>query len=114
MPCLDVQLTFPQELEFQRGLKHRLDEIFKQELNKLVFRNIAKLSLYGEIGGDDSRAQKRLMIQLPNMHLKEITDFSDRAIAPTSNEKPFERYYFLRESDYRKALSAVDDIGARK
>lgn len=110
MLCLDVQLAFPQELEFQRRLKHRLDQTFKHELNEFVFRDTAKLSLYGEIGGDDSRAQKRLMIQLPNLYLKEITDFSDRAIMQTSIEKPFERYYFLRESDYTKAKSAVDDI----
>jgi HD superfamily phosphohydrolase len=80
MHCVDVQLTFPQELELQRRLKHRLDQLFKEEFNRLVFRDTAKLSLYGEIGGDDSRAQKRLMIQLPNLQLKEITDFSDRGM----------------------------------
>jgi HD superfamily phosphohydrolase len=108
--CLDVQLAFSQEPELQRRLKHRLDETFKNELHKTVFRNTAKLSLYGEIGGDDSRAQKRLMIQLPNNRLKEITDFSERAIVQTSNERPFERYYFLSESDYTRAESAVEDI----
>src|SRR5260370_31214385 len=93
--CLDVQLSFPQEPELQRRLKHRLGEEFKGELNDRIFRDTAKLSLYGEIGGDDSRAQKRLMIQLPDGKLKEITDFSDRAIAQSSNERQFERYYFL-------------------
>jgi uncharacterized protein len=109
--CLDVQLAFPQEPELQRRLKHRLGETFKDELNKSVFRDVAKLSLYGEIGGDDSRAQKRLMIQLPTGKLKEITDFSDRAIAQTSAERPFERYYFLNESAYNTAWSAVEAIG---
>jgi HD superfamily phosphohydrolase len=108
--CLDVQLSFPQEPELQRRLKHRLGEEFKAELNSHVFRDTAKLSLYGEIGGDDSRAQKRLMIQPPDRKLKEITDFSDRAIAQTSNERPFERYYFLRESDYKRAEAAVQTI----
>jgi len=111
LPCLDVQLAFPQEPELQRRLKHRLDDIFKDKLHKSVFRNIAKLSLYGEIGGDDSRAQKRLMIQLPNNKLKEITDFSERAIVQTSSERPFERYYFLTESDYTSAKSTVEQIG---
>ncbi len=111
--CLDVQLSFPQEPELQRRLKHRLGEEFKGELNDRIFRDTAKLSLYGEIGGDDSRAQKRLMIQLPDGKLKEITDFSDRAIAQSSNERQFERYYFLNESDYTRALDAVAAIRGR-
>jgi len=113
LPWLDIQHCFPQELELQRRLKHRLDTDFKNELGQTVFRDTAKLSLYGEIGGDDSRAQKRLMIQLPNGRLKEITDFSDRTIAQTSSERPFERYYFLNESDYKRAEAAIEAIRGR-
>ena len=113
LPCVDVQLCFPQELELQRRLKHRLDADFKNVLDKTVFRDKATLSLYGEIGGDDSRAQKRLMIQLPNTRLKEITDFPDRTIAQTSNERSFERYYFLSESDYKRAGESIQAIGGR-
>lgn len=108
--CLDVQISFPQEPELQRRLKRRLGEEFKEQLNDRVFRDVAKLSLYGEIGGDDSRAQKRLMIQLPDGKLKEITDFSDRSIAQSSNERQFERYYFLNESDYTRAQAMVAAI----
>jgi len=82
-------------------------------LDKTVFRDKATLSLYGEIGGDDSRAQKRLMIQLPTTRLKEITDFPDRTIAQTSNERSFERYYFLSESDYKRAGESIQAIGGR-
>jgi hypothetical protein len=113
LPWLDVQRSFPQEAELQRRLKHRLDGDFKDDLGVTVFRDTAKLSLYGEIGGDDSRAQKRLMIQLPNGAIREITGFSDRTIVQTSGERPFERYYFLSESDYNRAQAAVDALGRR-
>ena len=62
--CLDVQHPFPEDLEGQRRLKHQLDAKFKEQINESVFRDAAKLSLYGEIGADDGRAQKRLMIQM--------------------------------------------------
>jgi HD superfamily phosphohydrolase len=51
LPWLDVQRCFPQEAELQRRLKHRLDGDFKDDLGVTVFRDTAKLSLYGEIGG---------------------------------------------------------------
>jgi hypothetical protein len=53
------------------------------------------------------------MIQLRDGKLKEITDFSDRAIAQSSNERQFERYYFINESDYTRALDAVAAIRGR-
>jgi uncharacterized protein len=52
--CLDIQIEFPSDGERQRRLKHRLDEVFRKELGKTVFRDSAKLSLYGAIGADDS------------------------------------------------------------
>jgi hypothetical protein len=53
------------------------------------------------------------MIQLPNEALKEITGFSDRAISQTMSERRFERYYFLNESDYKRAEAAVESIRGR-
>lgn len=108
--CLDVQVAFPQEAELQRRLKHRLDSQFKPHLGSTVFRDTAKLGLYGEIGGDDSRAHNRLMIQLAGGGLKEITGFLDRTIMPPTSDRPFERYYFLKPADYQKAEETVSQI----
>jgi HD superfamily phosphohydrolase len=112
--CVDVQITFPSDVERQRRLKHRLDESFRAELGKTVFRDSAKLSLYGAIGADDNRAQKRLMIQFANRDLKEITDFVDATIAASDRERPFERYYFLNDADCRKAHEAIEAVGGKR
>jgi hypothetical protein len=112
--CLDIQIAFPSDGERQRRLKHRLDDVFQKELGKTVFRDSAKLSLYGAIGADDSHAQKRLMIQLANGDLKEITDFVDATIAASDRERPFDRYYFLNDSDCNRALEAAEAIGGRR
>ena len=99
--CLDVQNTFPEEIEEQRRLKHALEARFKSQLGESVFRDTAKLSIYGEIGADDGRAQKRLMIRMPDRKLKEITDFKDATIADSARQRSFERYYFLSEADFK-------------
>lgn len=101
--CLDVQTECPQDLEAQRGLKHKLNEAFKDKLGHEVFYDTSKLSIYGEIGADDSRAQKRLMIMLPNGRLREITDFNDATIQPSNRQRSFERYYFLDHRDFEQA-----------
>lgn len=112
--CLDVQHTFPEDVERQRRLKHALDARFKTQLGEDVFRDQAKLSIYGEIGADDGRAQKRLMIRLSDHNLKEITDFKDATVAGSDRQRAFERYYFLNEADFRIAQSAVDSVKRRR
>jgi uncharacterized protein len=112
--CLDVQHAFPEDIERQRRLKHALDARFQSKLGENVFRDSAKLSIYGEIGADDGRAQKRLMIQTTDDNLKEITDFKDATIAGSDRQRAFERYYFLGESDFRIALSVIDSVKGRR
>ena len=111
--CLDVQNTFPEDTEKQRRLKHQLDFRFASQLGETVFRNSAKLSIYGEIGADDQRAQKRLMIQMKNGDLREITDFKDATIAGSDRQRLFERYYFLSEADRQMAQSTIDSVRGR-
>jgi hypothetical protein len=77
---IDVESEFPEDQERQRRLRHRLDREFSQALNSTVLRDEAVLSLYGEIGADDTKAQKRLMIMLPNGDTREITDFRDAMV----------------------------------
>jgi HD superfamily phosphohydrolase len=112
--CLDIQHAFPEDTERQRRLKHTLDQKFKDQIGETVFRDSAKLSIYGEIGADDGRAQKRLMIQMSNGDPREITTFRDATIAESGRERPFERYYFLSEQDYRIALAACESVQGRR
>lgn len=112
--CLDIQNAFPEDVEGQRRLKHALDAKFKSQLSDSVFRDRAELSIYGEIGADDGRAQKRLMIRMPDQRLKEITDFKDATIAGSDRKRAFERYYFLSEADFRIAQSVIDSVRGRR
>jgi uncharacterized protein len=111
--CLDVQNAFPEEIELQRRLKHRLDTVFRHKIGESVFRDTARLSIYGEIGADDSRAQKRLMVQMSNGKIKEITDFRDATIAGSDRQRLFERYYFADRADYPIARNEIDSIRGR-
>ena len=112
--CLDVQNSFPEDVEGQRRLKHAIDAKFKSQLGESVFRDVAELSIYGEIGADDGRAQKRLMVRMPDHGLKEITDFKDATIADSERKRAFERYYFLSEADFRIAQSVADSVRGRR
>jgi uncharacterized protein len=111
--CLDVQHALPDDIERQRQLKHALDRKFKAQKNESVFLDTAKLSLYGEIGADDGRAQKRLMILMADNNHREITDFKDATIVGSDRQRAFERYYFLNESDYILAKGVVDSVRGR-
>ena len=112
--CVDLQVTFPGDTERQRKLKHRFNEKFKTQIDHDVFRDSAKLSLYGAIGGDDDRAQKRVMIMLRNKELREITDAAVAILTVTERERLFERYYFLNESDKKVANEIIEEIRGRK
>lgn len=107
---IDVQWVFPEDLERQRRLRHSLDNQFKDQLHTTVLRDEASLSLYGEIGADDTKAQKRLMILLPNGDPVEITTFRDAMVKGGPEKRPFLRYYFLNDSDHEAALRTVGEI----
>lgn len=109
--CLDLQHAFPEDAEKQRRLKHQLDVRFKEQLGETVFYDSAKLSIYGEIGADDGRAQKRLMIQMIDRNLREITDFKDATVA--SGRRSFERYYFLNEQDFKMGVGLIESVKGR-
>jgi uncharacterized protein len=104
---IDIQTEFPDDPERQRRAQHRLDGMFNDSFGKAVFKDDAKLTLYGEVGADDAKAQQRLMIQLRNGDVREITMFSDATIAASDRGRRFLRYYFLNESDYNQAKGAL-------
>lgn len=107
---IDIQVEFPDVPEKQRRARHMLDQKFTNELGKSVFRDETKLTLYGEIGADDAQAQKRLMIRLREGEPREITTFLDAMVTASGRQREFLRYYFLSESDHKKALEAIRSI----
>lgn len=111
--CIDVQIAFPGHSEKQRRLKHSLNEIFKNQFGTDVFQDFAKLSFYGEIGGDDDKAQKRVMIMLKNGDLREITEGGISSLKVSEPERFFDRYYFIKDSDKTRADAAVELICGR-
>ena len=111
--CVDIQLEFPDAPEKQRRLKHSLEQRFKSNLGESVFRDSARLSLYGAIGADDERAQRRLMIQMKDKTIKEITDFKDATIAGSDRQRMFERYYFLNSDEFKLARNVVNSVQRR-
>jgi hypothetical protein len=108
--CLDVSQTFPDDPERQRRLKKRLDAQFKERLGTRVFRDTARLSIYGEIGADDRRAQKRLMIWLSAYSIREITNFTDATVRGGDMSRSLERYYFLDDQDRGLAETIVQAL----
>ena len=109
--ALDIQTEFPESSENQRRARHRIEQQFRSKIGVSVFRDEARLTIYGTIGADDEKAQKRLMIQLRHKDLKEITEFKDTAIAANNLDRTFLRYYFLDESDFNAATDAMKDVG---
>lgn len=107
---IDVQWVFPEDPERQRRLRHSLNSQFEEQLHTSVLRDEASLTLYGEIGADDTKAQKRLMILLPNGDPVEITTFRDAMVKGAPDKRPFLRYYFLNDSDHEAALHTVGEI----
>lgn len=108
--CLDLQNRFPENDEHLRKFKHAADRKFKKSFGLTVFKDEAKLSIYGEVGADDSRAQKRIMIQLPNRDLREITRFADATIVASSRQRSFDRYFFMDEKEFKVAIELAEEI----
>ena len=108
--CVDLQNEFPGDDEKQRRLKNRITKSFENTLGKRVFQDIARLSIYGEIGADDDRAQKRLLILPRHGEPQEITKFEHSTIASEKRPRLFERFYFLDKADYTAACGHVDSV----
>jgi len=89
-------------------LKHALDAKFESQLSDNVFRDRAELSIYGEIGADDGRAQKRLMIRMPDQRLKEITQLLP---GPTENARLNVTTFLVKRISESRNLSSIRSEG---
>lgn len=109
-PCIDVQNWFVDDTEKQRRARHKIEEMCKDKFGSSVFKDEAALTLYGEIGADDTKAHKRLMVQLSDGRTREITDLRDATIAGSEKKRFFHRYYFLREEECERCKNELEEI----
>jgi hypothetical protein len=101
----DLEAEYGADPEIQRRHRRRIDNTFAAEMDRSVLKDEAKLTIYGEIGADDAKAHKRLMILMPGKQPKEITSVSN-AISALVRPKPFVRYYFATDSAREAARAA--------
>jgi len=92
--ALDIETEFPESAERQRRASRQIERTYAGEMGRTVFKDIARVSIYGAVGADDAEAQKRLMILTRN-GLHEITELSP-VVAALSGGKggTFTRFFF--------------------
>lgn len=106
---LDLESTAGKDPEPQRRLRRRIDKKFATELSRTVLKDEPKVSIYGEVGADDTKAHKRLMILMPGEGPREITSVSS-VIEALEKPKEFVRYYFETDSAREAAKAAKGDL----
>ncbi|MEF2553206.1 HD domain-containing protein [Aurantimonas sp. A2-1-M11] len=107
---LDIQGTYPRrpnedldaaEARWQAEIQ-RIDEMFADQIGITVLKDVASISIYSEIGSDQTKAQKRLMI-LVNEAPHEITQLSD-TIRALQAKRTLVRYFFSSDGERQRAL----------
>ena len=96
--AIDLETLYPEGSERQRRAEKYLDAKLGNTLGKTVFKDKATLTLYGEVGADDERAHKRLMI-LTDDEVREITKLHETTALNSNLARILVRYYFLDESE---------------
>ena len=64
--ALDIETEFPEFAERQRRAIRQIELAHAGEMGRTVFKDTARVSIYGAVGADDAEAQKRLMILTRN------------------------------------------------
>ena len=111
--CIDVARCFPMQSDKQISFKKEMDAQFESSLDKTIFFDSRSLSPYEGVGADVKKRYKRLLIQLPNGELREITEISDSVFANLNLKTVLERYYFLEGSEHEEAKQIVEKITRR-
>jgi uncharacterized protein len=84
--------AFSKSAEQQRRAAKWIDARAKDELGQHVLKDDPKIGVYGEIGADDEKAHKRLMIMTADGSLREITEMSP--VIEAIKDTRLLRYYF--------------------
>jgi hypothetical protein len=111
-PCkvLDIDRAYPAgpgeepehaEMRRQREIL-RIEEQFQRQLGKSVFKDSAAISIYGEIGADQTKTHKMLSIRLRDGSTREITKLSS-TIRALSKKRTIVRFYFLDGAERDRA-----------
>lgn len=109
--CLDIEACFPRrEREEPEAAANRWREkeaLIDAEIERegSVVKDSVKLSAYGEVGADQTRAHKRLAILVDEGPPREITALSDLVRALPRRE--LVRYYFESERDRERIMDKV-------
>ena len=107
---LDINTEYParidEELEQTETRRQReilrIEDQFRTELDKSVFKDSAPISIYGEIGADQTKTHKMLSIQLRDSSTREITKLSP-TIRTLSKKRTIVRFYFLDGAERDRA-----------
>jgi HD superfamily phosphohydrolase len=111
-PCkaLDINAAYParpgeepEQVEERRQREIlRIEQEFQAKLGHTVFKDTAPISIYGEIGADQTKTHKMLSIQLRDRSTREITELSP-TIRTLSKKRTIVRFYFLDGAEHDRA-----------
>ncbi len=118
LKVIDVNTQFPirpgesvQQLDErrQRTMAKIEENITEKKLEKGVFRDAEPISIYGEIGGDETKQHKKLSIKLKDSSTREITQLSP-AIRTLLGKRMLVRYYCKTDSLKSQALEGTHEL----
>ena len=93
-------------VEAQRRAGKWIEAQAGSELGRHVLKDDPKIGVYGEIGADDEKVHKRLMILMADNKLREITEVSP--VIKAISETRLLRYYFADKSLYDKVKNWME------
>ena len=111
--CIDVAHRFPEQPQRQVAFKEEITSRFQARMGASIFFDSPPLSLYEHVGDDAERRHERLLIQLPNGELREITEISDSILAGRLPLRRLERCYFLDDGEYEEAERLAEKMNGR-
>ncbi len=113
--CFDIDSTFPRrpgeeltEVDSRRQKAiAEIDRRLGDAVGTQAFKDSSPLSAYGEVGSDQTKAHKRLLIKMRSGPPREITQLAP-AISAITNKRLITRYYFKTESDREKYCGGLN------
>jgi len=105
---IDLRAAFDGRADLLKDTDRRLQDRFRDRLDRTVFRDTASLSLYAERSGESAKIHKRIRIRTAH-DAKHIIDFDDTIISNTlRNKRETVRYYFMDRDDEDEARRILD------
>lgn len=106
---LDLAAYFSDNKEAFFNAEDNLDNHWKDELGKSVFKDSPGYNLYATMDGESEKEHKKVRVHDGNGAAKEITAFKDTIIGEPHQEKArLLRYYFLDNKMYHEARNVME------